>query len=180
MKKLLLHICCAPDAIVPYERENEFEIHGYFYNPCIHPLDEFQRRADTCALLEKEYGAVIDIDERGFGLWDRAVRGMEDQPEKSNRCRICIALRLERTAAKAAHEGYSAFTTSLSTSPHKDFTFIQNTAIALSGKYSIPFHAADYKKRDGFLLSVKRSRALGMYRQNYCGCRYSMSARAVA
>ena len=178
-RSVLLHICCAPDGIIPFEREPG-EVDGYFYNPCIHPREEWERRAAACRLLTARMDRPVQIDDSGWSRWEALTTGMETLPEKSERCRVCMEMRLAKTAAVAAERGYDAFATSLTTSPHKPVPWINETGECLARQFGITYLVSDYKKRDGFKRSVTLSRKWGMYRQSYCGCRFSMGAGRAA
>ena len=97
-------------------------------------------------------------------------KGMENEPERGQRCDKCIELRLRRTADKARELGISCFTTSLVISPHKNFQRITEIAKSVAG--DLEYIAIDFKKKDGFLRTNKLSKELGIYRQNYCGCEW--------
>jgi epoxyqueuosine reductase len=97
-----------------------------------------------------------------------------DEPEGEKRCEVCINMRLEKTAAFAADNSYGIFATTLSVSPHKNSKIINNAGKMLSEKYGIEFFEADFKKQDGFKKTMQISRELDLYRQNYCGCAYSI------
>jgi predicted adenine nucleotide alpha hydrolase (AANH) superfamily ATPase len=103
--------------------------------------------------------------------WSLAMQGLENEPEGGARCIACFRFRLERAAAAAAREGFDAFATTLTVSPHKDavaINLIGNEAVA-----GAAYVESDFKKKDGFKRSVEMSKELGLYRQNYCGCVYS-------
>ena len=105
------------------------------------------------------------------GICSPAVaKGMENEPERGQRCDKCIELRLRRTADKARELGISCFTTSLVISPHKNFQRITEIAKSVAG--DLEYIAIDFKKKDGFLRTNKLSKELGIYRQNYCGCEW--------
>ena len=99
---------------------------------------------------------------------------MEKEPEKGLRCDKCIELRLEQTAKYAKLNGFDKFTTSLVISPHKNFQKITDIGLKIAQKYNLEYEAIDFKKKDGFLKTNKLSKELGLYRQNYCGCEFSI------
>ena len=111
------------------------------------------------------------------GAWLDLVRGLEGEPEGGRRCDICIRLRLEATARVAKATSMTAFATTLTISPMKNSRRINTLGTDLSESYGISFLEADFKKKDGFLKSVEKSKDLGLYRQDYCGCCYSMRER---
>ncbi len=166
--KLLLHVCCAPCSAGVFPRLNGFEILPYYYNPNIDTEQEYVLRAEQFGKLGIE--PIIEKYEHGEFL--QIARGLENEPEGGSRCKACIALRLERAAQKAVELKADLFCSTLSVSPHKDARFINETGEALAEKYGVPFLPNDFKKENGFLLSVQRSRELALYRQAYCGCEY--------
>lgn len=176
--KLLLHICCGPcsSATVEAWRQEGASVTGTFFNPNIHPYHEHQRRLET--LLE--YARAIDLPLIGEPRYDvkEWLRQLGGVDEYGARCRICIAGRLEHTAALAAAHGFDAFSTSLSISRYQD----QDT-IAAAGREAGGKHGAEFLYRDltgHYHRSLELSREAGLFRQNYCGCIYSEeeSARA--
>jgi len=173
-EKLLLHICCAPDASygVPALKEF-FDVTGYFFNPNIHPEEEYRKRLRaTHDLTEKSYFPLI-AGSGGEAEWEEAVRGLEEEPERGRRCEVCIRLRLLETARKAAELGMPNFGTVLTVSPKKDASMVNRAGTDAEKITGIRFLAADLKKHDGYLKSIRASREFGIYRQRYCGCRFS-------
>ena len=102
-----------------------------------------------------------------------AVRGLEDEPEGGARCSVCFKQRLEKTAETASLSGYDYFGTTLTVSPHKNYKLISRIGSELALRYRLSFLDRDFKKKDGFRRSVELSKKYGLYRQNYCGCKYS-------
>lgn len=177
-KQILLHICCAPDATTAVERLREnYQVIGYFGNSNIQPIEEYQKRKEAVIQLKNYYKIEIIFGGYDPNQWQREMQGLEDLKEGSARCRKCIYLNLRETAVKARSLGITAFTTSLMTSPHKDVNWIQKVGKSLEAKTGIYYHHELFRKRDGFLNSVKMSKTIGLYRQNYCGCNYSVYNR---
>ncbi len=173
--KLLLHICCAPDATHPIQILNdEYELGAFFYNPNIHPAGEYARRLEDMKGLSKKWGIALYEGEYDKGRWLSLTKEYKDEPEGGKRCEACYRMRLEETAERARAEGYDLFGAVLTISPHKDARKINEIGRVAGEKYGIPFLESDFKKKDGFKKSVELSRRLGLYRQNYCGCVYSM------
>lgn len=176
--KLLLHVCCAPCATYPLSQlQKDFEVTAYFYDPNIHPREEYEKRLSEAKkyfsndrihpatkLIEAEYD-----DDRWFAL----TKGLENEPEKGVRCQICYQMRLEKTAEFASQNSFDYFTAALSVSPHKDAQKINAIGEKMAEKYSVKYFPADWKKRDGFRQSVELSRTANLKRQDYCGCVYS-------
>jgi uracil-DNA glycosylase family 4 len=176
--RLLLHICCAPDATSVYERlRDRFRVTGFFYNPQIEPYDEYERRLADAHKVAKVMGFDLTVGEYDLDRWIQAVKGLETEPEKGRRCEVCYGFRLEETARIAASRGFDYFTTTLSVSPHKSFDWLRDIGQALSAKYGVKFLAEDFKKHEGFKRSLEWSQKLSLYRQDYCGCLPSSEAR---
>lgn len=173
--KILLHICCAPDATTAYKRLSESnEVVGYFFNPNIHPKDEYLRRRTALEKLSNLWGFEVIYPPYDPQRWFKTVKGLEDLPEGSKRCQACIAMRLRESAIFAKGNGFDAFATSLTTSPHKDVDFINEIGTKLSNKVGIQYIPSAFRKKNGFLESVNYCKTLGIYRQNYCGCVFSL------
>ena len=171
---LLLHVCCAPDATVGFERlKPDWRVVGYFFNPNIHPEEEYSKRLEDFLRLGSMMDVETRIGEYCTGDWFEIVRGLENEPERGKRCELCYQFRLRNTAEIAKHEGFDAFATVLTVSPHKDAHKINDFGKALGEEYDITYLPTDLKKQDGFKRSVEMSKQFGLYRQNFCGCRFS-------
>ncbi len=180
MKKLLLHSCCGPCSSGVLENlAKEYEVTILFYNPNIYPMQEYYKRLDAQQKVVdvlKEKGINIHLIEAEYNpdSYDLAVVGLEKEPEGGKRCAKCFTLRLEYTCKYAASHGYDIFTTTMSVSPHKDYILLNSIGNALSKEYGIEYLEANFKKNDGYLKSIRNSKDWGIYRQNYCGCKYSI------
>ncbi len=165
--RLLLHACCGPCLIEPLDKLREAHAVTVAYaNPNIHPLDEYVRRRDTLlAYAAWQEVPVVDLP-YDPAEWVRAT-GHAAQL-KAERCRRCFGLRLGIVAAYAAGAGFEAFATTLTVSPYQDFDALQEAAEVVAARYGIPYLRTDF--REFYPEAVRRSRELGMYRQNYCGC----------
>jgi len=173
---LILHICCAPDATVAYERfAVNWEIFGLFFNPNIEPFQEYDHREAETRNLSALCNVEYIEGSRDQTSWLEAISSYENEPEGGERCRRCIAHRLEWTARYTAEKDANSFTTTLTVSPHKDINFIHKTGIELAERYGVKYIAETLRKRDGFLRSLELSRKYKLYRQNYCGCRWSLN-----
>ncbi|MGI6358215.1 MAG: epoxyqueuosine reductase QueH [Bacillota bacterium] len=171
--KVLLHACCGPCASYSIEalRKAGHQVYGYFYNPNIHPSQEYQRRLESFELLaEKVDLPLLKTGEYDFGQWLRQAAYREHV-----RCRLCYQQRLEQTARVAKHGKFDAFTTTLLISPFQQHEVIKHVGEALAVQYDIPFLYMDF--RPGFKRSVELSKEYGLYRQQYCGCIYSEAER---
>ena len=174
-ESVLLHICCAPDASygVPAMQER-FRVTGFFFNPNLQPGEEYGRRLQATRRLQDSLPFALEVEEGGEEEWEESVRGLEGEPEKGRRCEACIRLRLRRTAEKAKSLGIPSFCTVLTVSPKKDAAMVNRIGREEGNRAGLMFIEADMKKNDGFQESVKISKKLGIYRQDYCGCRHSI------
>jgi predicted adenine nucleotide alpha hydrolase (AANH) superfamily ATPase len=174
MKKLLLHTCCAPCITVPLERlQSEFEVTGFFYNPNIHPEQEYEKRLDEITTWTQQAGIPLIVYNYDISHWFELVKGLEDEPEGGKRCIVCFRLRLEQTAEFAQKKRFDYFTTTLSISPHKNTAIINLLGNEIGERFGVRFFEANFKKKDGFKQSVALSKNYGFYRQDYCGCIFS-------
>jgi len=174
--KILVHSCCAPCSSSVFEKlyKEYSEIYGFFYNPNIYPENEYKRRLNEYIKFADIMKYKIFIKEGSFEIWNNAVKGFENEPEKGMRCEICFRLRLEKTAQFALQNNFSLFTTVLSVSPHKDSKIINKIGKETAQKYRIEFLETDFKKQDGYKRSLELSNKYDLYRQSYCGCKYSI------
>ena len=171
--RLLLHTCCGPCAIHPlaYLRQEGHEVHGYFFNPNIHPYTEYRRRKEAVAdFAAASNWPVIFAEEYPIETYFREVAYRE-----KDRCRFCYFLRLRQTARVARRGKFDAFTTTLLVSPFQKHDLVREVGQAVAVEFEIPFYYVDF--RPGYKQGVHRSRELGLYRQQYCGCLYSEKER---
>ena len=177
---LLLHACCAPCSshTLTYIAER-FRITLYFYNPNIAPEEEYAFRCEELKGLVREMGLDIEVLEEKYdpAPFYELAKGLEELPERGERCQRCIELRLRTAAAKAKELGCDYFTTTLTISPHKDCAFINECGGRISEESGVPYLFSDFKKHDGYKHSIELSKQYSLYRQNYCGCVYSRMAR---
>lgn len=173
--KILLHACCAICSAYPIEmlKNSGYEVVVYFYNPNIFPREEYERRIEAERTLCKHFDVELIEGEYEPQKYFEYVQGYEDCPEKGARCELCFRLRLEETACKARALGIDTFTTSIVISPHKNFTTLTRIGEEIAATEGLNYLAIDFKKKDGFLKTNKISRELCLYRQNYCGCKFS-------
>lgn len=172
---ILIHTCCAPCAAPSLETVRQDEWNGmvlFFSNSNIYPQAEYDLRLDQVRRLAEISQVRLVEDDYDHGGWLDAVKGFEDEPEKGERCRRCFEFNLRRTAAAAERLDLTSFTTTLSVSPHKDCGVIAGIGSAWSG-----FVLYDFKKNDGFRRGIEWCRQYQFYRQNYCGCEFSLRAR---
>lgn len=173
--KILLHACCAICSAYPIEylKNSGYEVIVYFYNPNIFPLEEYNRRLEAQKTLCTYEGVELIEGAYEPERFFEYVRGYEDCPEKGERCKLCFRLRLEETARKAKELGIDNFTTSIVISPHKNFALLSEIGEKIALESGLNYLVVDFKKKDGFLKTNKIARELGLYRQNYCGCKFS-------
>ncbi|MDR1376411.1 MAG: epoxyqueuosine reductase QueH [Synergistaceae bacterium] len=175
-KRLLLHICCAPDATVPFRElkiEDWTEILGYFYGSNIHPLEEYRRRSETLDFLSEHEGIAVFTRPYDPEEWLARASSLADEPEGGARCALCFALQLRAAAEEGERRGSTHLATTLSTSPHKDVPLISRLGREAAASHGLTWEDRIWRKRDGFSRSARISSELGLYRQNYCGCVYS-------
>ena len=174
--KILLHACCAICSGYPITllKDMGYQVVVYFYNPNIYPQSEYQKRLEAqrtlciyldCELIEEEYTPQD---------FYKVAKGLEQEPEKGKRCDRCFELRLLKTAKLAKELGIEEFTTSIVISPHKNFAKLTTIGEKIAQEENLLFKAIDFKKQDGFLKTNKLSKELNLYRQNYCGCEFSI------
>lgn len=173
--KLLLHICCAGcGAYISEVLRDDYNVSFYFYNPGIYPRVEYERRFEETKWIAKKFKVSLIEGEYNHAAWRVKVKGHENEPEKGKRCQICYQDRLEETASLAQEKGFSHFTTTLTVSPHKVASVIFMIGDEKARKYNLEFLDQDFKKLDGFKKASELSRKLNLYRQDYCGCEFSL------
>ena len=170
--KLLLHCCCAPCSSAVIERIKQFfDITFFYFNPNIFPQDEYEKRKQEFKKLNAQ---VVDV---GYNHEEfiNLVRGLEQEKEGGKRCRACIAYRMQQSFDYAKKNGFDVVTTTLSISPHKDAEYINKIGEKLEKKFQVKFLHADFKKENGYLRSIQICNELKIYRQDYCGCEFSIN-----
>lgn len=174
--KLLLHACCGICSSSVLERLNPyFDLTVLYYNPNIYPKTEYDKRYETLKkLIDENYD--VKLIELGYESekFDDISIGLEEEKEGGKRCLKCFNLRLEKSVQYAKEKGFDYFCTTLSVSPHKDSEKLNFIGRALEKKYKIKYLYSDFKKKDGFKRSNELSKKYDLYRQNYCGCKYSI------
>lgn len=181
--KLLLHSCCGPCSSAVIERlAQEYSITVFFYNPCITDNSEYEkRRAEQIKFIDMYnqkygYGNNVTFVEGEYDPQEYFLltKGHEKDPEGGERCTICFYMRLRKTAIFAKTKGYDLFTTTLTVSPHKNYTLISKIGKDVGAEMEVDFLDIDFKKKSGFQRSIQLSKEYGLYRQHYCGCLYSI------
>lgn len=181
--QLLLHACCGPCASATLERLAEhFNLTILYYNPNIYPAQEYHRREAELEHFLQHAGyaargiAVVELPYDPQEFYD-AVRGLEAEPERGERCTACYRLRLARAAQYAAENGFDWLTTTLSISPMKDPVRLNAIGAEVAAQFGLHYLQSEFRKKDGYKRSLTLSAEYGLYRQDYCGCVYSKQAR---
>ena len=177
---LLLHSCCAPCSSYVLEYlSNYFETTIFYYNPNIYPDREYTKRIleqQTLITKMKTRHPVTFM----AGNYDRdrfykMAKGLEHLKEGGERCFRCYELRLRESAEVAKKCGLDYFTTTLSISPLKNAAKLNEIGIRLSREYGVEYLPSDFKKKNGYKRSIELSKKYGLYRQDYCGCEFSVA-----
>ena len=175
---LLLHICCAPCSTHAIDILAEtYRIHAFFFNPNIYPPEEYYLRHQETRLYIEKLGLPFLSSPYSRKEWLATVQRYADEAEGGKRCQKCFGYRLLETAKMAASMDILFFTTTLTTGPNKPASIIFPLAEKIAYDFGLTFVSHDFKKQNGFKKSCEISRRLGMYRQNYCGCEYSLRDR---
>lgn len=165
--RILLHACCGPCLLEPYDAlAAQADVDVCYANPNIHPLAEYERRRDTLFAYAMDAGIRVTEVAYDPSLWTAAVAAAGD--DRRARCRACYRLRIGIVAAEAARDGYDAVATTLTVSPYQDPESIREEGERACAEHGVSFLATDFRER--YPEATRRSRELGMYRQNYCGC----------
>ena len=175
---MIAHLCCSVDAGYFLKRLKEEypdeKIIGFFYDPNIHPYSEFKLRSlDTKRICDKLGVEYIEGD-YNYEEWLRAVKGLENEPEKGARCSVCFDFSLEEAARFAKKIGDNKVTTSLLMSPMKSHEQLESIGKVIKRKYGVDFIAVDYRKKGGTQAQQEYAKQNQMYRQDYCGCLYGI------
>ncbi len=176
--KLLLHACCAPCSsyVISY-LSNYFDITILYYNPNIDTEEEYNYRLSELERFVKEYQTKYPVKVVSLGYlkeeYDNIVKGYEEEPERGKRCLLCYKLRLEKSFVYAKENNFDYITTTLTLSPHKNSKVINEIGSELESIYQFKYLYSDFKKRDGYKKSIILSHEYNLYRQDYCGCKYS-------
>lgn len=175
---LLLHSCCAPCSSYVLEYLSRyFTITIFYYNPNISEEDEYYKRVEEQKRLIQELPAQHRISfmegEYDPGVFEKAIQGKEHLGERSARCYSCYSFRLEEACRVAKEYSFDYFTTTLSISPYKNAAWLNEIGELLEKQYGVKYLYADFKKRNGYRRSIELSEQYHLYRQDFCGCKYS-------
>ena len=179
-KRLLLHSCCAPcSSHCLSELSPQIGVTVLYYNPNLDCAEEYEKRKREQIRFLRETGLADFLDcDYAPEDYRLAVRGLEGEKEGGARCSVCFRLRLERTAREAKARGFDYFATTLTVSPLKNARLINEIGFAVAQEVGVKYLPSDFKKRGGYLHSVRLSEEYGLYRQDYCGCAFSKIERA--
>jgi predicted adenine nucleotide alpha hydrolase (AANH) superfamily ATPase len=170
--KVLLHICCGVCAAGAAKQlqEEGHQVTGFFFNPNIHPEEEYKRRLEAVDKVAKELNFTLTIGEYRPDEWLQQTQSLSDEKEGGKRCELCYKIRLRETADIMTKTGAEAFTTTLTIGPQKKASIIN----AIGQEIGVDkFLARDFKKKDGYKKANETAKNLEIYRQQYCGCTYS-------
>lgn len=175
---LLLHSCCAPCSSACLERlKDVFRVTVFYYNPNIDEDAEYQKRkAEQIRFLQETgWAELLDCD-HDAAAFAAIAQGLETEPERGARCYRCYALRLEKTAEAAKANGFTWFGTTLTLSPHKNHVWLNEIGTEVGDRYGLNYLYSDFKKQGGYYRSIDLSKQYSLYRQDFCGCKYSKQA----
>ncbi len=172
---VLLHSCCAPCSSACLERLKDFlDITLLYYNPNIDDEIEYQKRKQEQIrfLQETGWGSFLDCDHEAE-LFLKMAQGLEQEPERGKRCYKCYELRLRKTAEVAKEKGFAFFGTTLTLSPYKNAEWLNEIGETLEKEYGVTYLYSDFKKKGGYHRSIELSNMYHLYRQDFCGCKFS-------
>ena len=177
--KLLLHACCAPCSSACLERLGDiFKIDIYYYNPNIDNRDEYNKRLNEVIRFTDSFKTKykINVIDGGYDsdTFFKMAKGLEEEPERGKRCYECYKLRLKKTSEYANDNNYDFFATTLTLSPYKNSNWINEIGEELDKSTKSTYLYSDFKKKNGYKRSIELSREYNLYRQDYCGCIYSV------
>ena len=172
---ILLHICCGPCLIYPFNRlkVQGFNLKGFFYNPNIYQAVECIRRQESLELLSQDLKLQIKIPEQQESEFTQAIESLENTPPQ--RCLACWRLRLEKTAGYAKENGFKFFSTTLLVSPYQNHEMLKQLGEEIAQDTGVDFYYEDF--RPGFKTAYQEAKQKGLYLQKYCWCKYSIRPR---
>ena len=171
--KVALHICCGVCAagVVEQLASEGHQVLGFFYNPNIYPLEEYNRRLEVAQTVAKELDFTLTVGQYTPEEWFQKTEPLANEPEGGRRCEVCFRLRLNRTYLYMEERGCDAFATTLTISPRKAADLVNRVGQEIGGDR---FLVRDFKKKAGFQRAIELAKKWSLYRQDYCGCVYSM------
>ncbi len=179
MKKLLLQICCAPcGTYISRERlASHYDLTWYFCNPNLVSREEYEKRLEMVKLMAEKYDWPLIVEPYEHAEWQDMACARASDPERGERCRLCYRDRLVRTASLAQKLGFDIFGTTLLVSPYKDAAAIIAIGKELEEVSEVSFLDMDFQADDGYRRSQELAKELGLYRQKFCGCEYSLNQK---
>ena len=171
--KVVLHICCGVCSAGAAESliKEGHQVIGFFYNPNIYPAEEYERRLATAKIAAEELSFPLEIPSYQPEDWFKKTESLKEEPEGGQRCHVCFRIRLEETYRYLLLCKADAFTTTLTISPHKSAETVNRIGREIGGE---TFLERDFKKKNGFRHTLQLADQLCLYRQDYCGCLYSV------
>ena len=180
---ILLHSCCGPCSSSVLELLSKyFDVTVLWYNPNLYPEAEYDKRMETQkqlidAIAEDGVQAKLLVEPWRSEDYFSRIKGLENEPEEGKRCLECFKIRLEETARIASERGFEWFCTTLTVSSRKDAVAINAIGREAEAKYGVKWLPSEFKKREGNHRSIILSEKYGLYRQEYCGCVFSLVNR---
>ena len=178
--KLLMHVCCAPCSSRCLEvLEDYFDVTVLYYNPNISPYEEYKKRLLEEINFVKVAHPNVKVIEEVYDNenFENMVKGLEDLPEGGSRCKLCYNMRIKKTGEYAKEHNFDYFTTSLTVSRYKNSKVLNEIGENVAKQIGVKYLFSDFKKENGYQRSIELSKKYNLYRQNYCGCKYSKIAR---
>lgn len=177
-KTLVLHICCAPDEAWGIQTlKSEYDLLCFFCNPNISNFEEYNLRLTEARNVAQRFEIPFETDSYDPSSWEKAIAPFINSAEGGDRCKACFLLRLCRTSQFCSQKSVAMFTSVMSVSPHKSIKMLNETGHIAASEYNVLYLETNLKKNNGFKNSVILSKELGLYRQDYCGCRLSKAER---
>lgn len=179
--EILLHSCCGPCSSSVLELlAKYFDVTVLWYNPNLYPEAEYEKRLDTQKQLIDAIGtdgvkASLLVEPWRSEDYFSRIKGLENEPEEGKRCLECFKIRLDETARIAAERGFEWFCTTLTVSSRKDAVAINAIGREAAAKYGVKWLPSEFRKREGNHRSIILSEKYGLYRQEYCGCVFSLA-----
>lgn len=176
--RLLLQICCAPcGTYITRDRlQSRFEVTWYFCNPNLNSFEEYNKRLAAVKAMAEKFAVPLIIEPYFHAAWLEIVKGKENEAEGGARCQLCYRDRLEKTARLAREKNFAFFGTTLLVSPYKNAAAIRKIGRELAATTGVKFLDDDFQADDGYRRSQELAKELGIYRQKFCGCEYSLKA----
>ncbi len=178
--EILVQSCCGICSLSYLELIKEHQATLFFYNPNLHPSEEYLKRRETVKKVAREFNFRFLEGKYNAEDWLKAVKSLESEPENGKRCLVCFEFRLRETAKMAKEQGFGAFSTTLNLSPYKDIDFINQKGRELAQEFRIKYLEFGGDRNKRFELSRKAqqlAKPLTLYPQKYCGCVYSINKK---